>query len=115
MKRLGLLFLFLWYISCNVQANSISFGPLSHPHDTSSFPKGDEDTYNYLNIGTQNSMAKNLALTNDNDSTVKPSVSDKTVWEKFPEPGYCWYNNDRKRSVTTAGTLHKWYTVKCTN
>jgi uncharacterized protein (TIGR02145 family) len=111
MKRLVVFLSILGSIPGFMLAGNICDGPISNPDDTSSiFAAGEYSNKNKL-IGTKTSMAKNLAVTNHDTEANKSSIKNKTAWEKFPEPGYCWYSNDREVSRKTNGTLHIWYIV----
>ena len=72
-------------------------------------------TYNTILIGSQGSMAENLATAKYNDGTCIPLRTDNTTWENFPTPGYCWYNNDQPTYGITYGEKYNWYTVTTGN
>jgi uncharacterized protein (TIGR02145 family) len=72
---------------------------------------GCDTTVTEITIGTQTWMQKNLAVTNYNDATGIPKVTDNTAWATLTTPAYCWYNNDSATYATTYGALYNWYAV----
>ncbi len=74
----------------------------------------DGNVYKVVTIGTQVWMAENLKVTEFNDHTSIPLLTDNTAWsnESGPEtPGYCWYRNDEVNHKDPYGALYNWYTV----
>jgi len=69
------------------------------------------DSYRTVKIGDQVWMAENLKTTMFNDGTPIPLVKDDKEWEMLISPGYCWYENDRKKYMETYGALYNWFTV----
>jgi uncharacterized protein (TIGR02145 family) len=54
----------------------------------------DGNSYNWVQIGTQYWLGKNLATTKYNDGTPIPNVTDDTAWGALTTGAYCNYNND---------------------
>ncbi len=71
----------------------------------------DGNVYNTVTIGTQVWFKENLKVTQYNDGTAIPLVTDTHTWEYHTTPGYCWYNNDATTNKNTCGGLYNWYAV----
>jgi uncharacterized protein (TIGR02145 family) len=69
------------------------------------------DSYRTVTIGNQVWMAENLKTIFFNDGTPIPLIKDDAKWESLISPGYCWYENNRKKYIDTYGALYNWYTV----
>jgi uncharacterized protein (TIGR02145 family) len=66
--------------------------------------------YNTVEIGAQIWMTENLHVTNYNDGTSIPFVSDDSDWSNLTTPAYCWYE-DYEEYRHFRGALYNWYTV----
>ena len=72
---------------------------------------GDNNEYQFIQIGTQIWMAENLKATKYNDRTNIPLVSNATEWENLTTPGYSWYDNNETTYGDDYGALYNWYTI----
>lgn len=69
------------------------------------------DSYRKVTIGNQVWMAENLKTSFFNDGSPIPLVRDDAKWESLTTPGYCWYENNRKKYIDYYGALYNWFTV----
>lgn len=65
----------------------------------------------YVTIGSQKWMTKNLSLAAYRDGTPIPQVTDPTEWANLTTGAWCWYNNDSATYAATYGRLYNWYAV----
>jgi uncharacterized protein (TIGR02145 family) len=75
----------------------------------------DGNVYHTVTIGTQVWMKENLKVTNYNDGTPIPLVTDNTSWGALTSDGYCWYQNDEGTYKDTYGALYNAYAVSKRN
>jgi uncharacterized protein (TIGR02145 family) len=76
----------------------------------------DGNVYQTVKIGNQVWMAENLRVTEYNDGSAIPKVTDSAVWVSLTTPGYCYYNNTTNSdSIKRFGTLYNWYVVNPVN
>jgi uncharacterized protein (TIGR02145 family) len=80
------------------------------PVSTNTVTDKDGNTYNTVTIGTQTWMAANLKVTQYNDGTSIPNVTDATTWSNLTTGAQCDYNNT-PANTTIYGKLYNWYSV----
>ncbi len=70
----------------------------------------DQNSYNYLPIGSQIWIQQNLNVSHYKNGDIIPQVTDPTQWANLTTGAWCYYNND---SATGAiyGKLYNWYAV----
>ncbi len=71
----------------------------------------DGNIYKTIDIGTQTWMAENLKVTNYNDNTKIPLITDNDDWESLSTPGYCWYENNEEIYKNLYGAYYNGYAV----
>jgi len=69
------------------------------------------NTLKSLHVGQQEWMVENLRVTEFNDGTPIPLVTEKAAWVNNKTPGYCWYDNNEAKFKETYGALYNGYTV----
>ncbi len=74
----------------------------------------DGNTYKTVYIGTQQWMAENLKVSNYNDGTAIPNVTDNTQWQNNTTGAWSYYNNDVANNAKY-GKLYNWYAVTKTS
>jgi len=70
----------------------------------------DGNNYKTLNIGDQTWMAENLNVSNYNDGTSIPNVTDETTWTELSTGAMCNYENMPSFSAIY-GKIYNWYAV----
>ena len=70
------------------------------------------NVYKTIQIGNQEWMAQNLAVTKFNDGVEIPIVTDSLDWMSTKTPAYCWYLNDETKYKESYGPLYNYYTVE---
>lgn len=70
----------------------------------------DQNVYNYLPIGTQTWIQRNLNVSHYRNGDVIPQVSDPTQWANLTTGAWCYYNNDPS-NASVYGKLYNWYAV----
>ncbi len=78
---------------------------------TSTVSDINSNVYNTVTIGSQVWMAENLKVTQYNDASFIPNISDETTWNNLTSGAYCWYNNDASSYESAYGKLYNWYAV----
>ncbi|MGE5350200.1 MAG: FISUMP domain-containing protein [Actinomycetota bacterium] len=71
--------------------------------------------YKTVMIGTKVWMAENLKVTELNDDSEIPHVSEAVDWIVLNGPGYCWFNNDSAYNAPIYGALYNWYAANLSN
>ena len=71
--------------------------------------------YKTVVIGSAVWMAENLKVTEFNDDSEIPHVSEAVDWIVLNSPGYCWYNNDSTYNAPLYGALYNWYAASASN
>ena len=71
------------------------------------------NSYKTATIGTQQWMAENLKVSNYNDGTTIPNITDNTQWQNNKTGAWAYYNNDVANN-TKYGKLYNWYAVSST-
>jgi uncharacterized protein (TIGR02145 family) len=64
----------------------------------------------FITIGTQQWMKKNLDVTTYRNGDVIPQVTDPTAWSKLTTGAWCYYNNDSANGAIY-GKLYNWYAM----
>jgi uncharacterized protein (TIGR02145 family) len=64
----------------------------------------------FITIGTQHWMKKNLDVTTYRNGDIIPQVTDSTAWIKLTTGAWCYYNNDPANGAIY-GKLYNWYAV----
>ena len=73
------------------------------------------NTYKTVSIGEQVWMAENLKVTQYNDGSIIPNVTQNTTWENTLSGAWCYINNTPPTN-TKYGKLYNWYVIdKATN
>jgi uncharacterized protein (TIGR02145 family) len=70
----------------------------------------DGNVYQTIVIGSQCWMKENLKTTRFNDGTPIPLVTDPVLWNNYPTPAFCYYDNDEAAYKNLYGALYKGYT-----
>lgn len=71
----------------------------------------DGNVYPTVMIGSQEWMAKNLAVTHYRNGESIAQVTDATSWEETESGAYCWYENDYPNYGQYYGALYNWYSL----
>ena len=69
-----------------------------------------EKLYEFVNIGTQKWMSKNLEVGHYRNGDPIPHVQDPNEWSKLKTGAWCYYKND-KENGQQFGKLYNWYAV----
>ncbi len=70
----------------------------------------DGNSYNSVNIGTQEWMKENLNVSKYMDGTIIPEVTDSNEWGALTTGAWCYYDNNTVNG-TIHGKLYNWYAV----
>jgi uncharacterized protein (TIGR02145 family) len=94
----------------NYNRFDVSKDPLSvllnnPPVSTLDFPIAD-----YINIGGQLWVVKNVTTSVYKNGDTIPQVTDNTQWDNLTTGAWCWYNND-PANESIYGKLYNWYAV----
>lgn len=65
---------------------------------------------NFVTIGNQKWMEKNLEVVTYRNGDVIPQVTDNTAWAALTTGAWCYYNNDPANGAIY-GKLYNWYAV----
>jgi uncharacterized protein (TIGR02145 family) len=65
----------------------------------------------YVTIGSQVWMLKNLDVSTYRNGDLMPEVTDPNLWVGLTTGAWCWYNNDSATYASTYGKLYNWYAV----
>jgi uncharacterized protein (TIGR02145 family) len=68
-------------------------------------------TIEFVTIGTQDWMLKNLDVRTYRNGEPIPKVTDPNLWVGLSTGAWCWYNNDSATYGATYGKLYNWYAV----
>ena len=93
------------YVCATTDIDSITF------QETGTVTDLDKNTYKTIKIGDQWWMAENLKVTQYNDKTAIPNITDNDTWEGLSSGAYCAYE-DNGSNVATYGYLYNWYAVE---
>jgi len=70
----------------------------------------EQNSYNYLPIGTQTWVQQNLIVSHYRNGDIIPQVSDPTQWANLTTGAWCYYNNDSANGPIY-GKLYNWYAI----
>ncbi|MFC1619459.1 fibrobacter succinogenes major paralogous domain-containing protein [Candidatus Neomarinimicrobiota bacterium] len=104
MKRLFVLFLYLFLVSCSGTQRAI----ISIPQ-TATVTDIDGNVYKTVRIGDQWWMAENLRVTHYRSGDEIPNRTDDAEWDQG-SGGSCCYNNDHE-NAEVYGRLYNWFAV----
>jgi uncharacterized protein (TIGR02145 family) len=84
--------------------------------ETGTITDYDGNTYNWVGIGKQAWMAKNLKAAHYPDGTAIPLITDNTAWgnlgDNNTDDAYCYYNNNASGEAATYGALYTYAAAK---
>ena len=66
----------------------------------------EDNTFEWINYGTQDWAIENAEVVTYRDGTVIPQVTDASEWSNLTTGAWCYYNNDPSK-----GKLYTWYAV----
>ena len=69
-----------------------------------------KDPYEYVKVGSQIWMSKNLNVSTYRNGDIIPQVTDSIEWAGLTSGAWCYYNNDTANGAKY-GKLYNWYAV----
>ena len=70
----------------------------------------DQNSYNYLPIGSQTWIQQNLNVSRYRNGDIIPQVTNPAQWANLTTGAWCYYNND-PATAPIYGKLYNWYAV----
>ncbi|MCX6334779.1 MAG: DUF1566 domain-containing protein [Bacteroidia bacterium] len=71
----------------------------------------DGNTYNTVQIGTQQFMQENLKVIHYRNGNPIPNVTNGTTWNNLIDGAFVWYNNDETTYKNVYGALYNYFTT----